>query len=170
MTPKLVLAHYQSHKKYWDERRPELRRLRAAYLCRYWNKAHTPDQILIETSRAYEFIEGYVASLFARSPAVVVKGDIRGNGDPEKVQTLINNYLSGIRQQIEDSTRLGLIYPCSFLKLVPNDHPDPFKRVTVSAVATPGSNRATARTRVNLCIAAHLPTPLCAKGSSSHEK
>lgn len=135
MTPKLVLAHYQSHKKYWDERRPELRRLRAAYLCRYWNKAHTPDQILIETSRAYEFIEGYVASLFARSPAVVVKGDIRGNGDPEKVQTLINNYLSGIRQQIEDSTRLGLIYPCSFLKLVPNDHPDPFKRVTVSAVA-----------------------------------
>ena len=133
--PKLVQEHYAAHKKYWDEMRPELRRLRAAYMCRYWDKAHTPDQILIETSRAYEFIEGYVASLFARSPAVVVKGDLRGKGNAAKVQALVNNYLGGIRNQLEDSTRLGLIYPCSFLKLVPNDHPYPFRRVTIAAVA-----------------------------------
>ena len=115
ISPKLVREHYAAHKKYWDEMRPELRRLRAAYMCRYWDKVHTPDQILIETSRAYEFIEGYVASLFARSPAVVVKGDLRGKGNASKVQALVNNYLSGIRNQLEDSTRLGLIYPCSFL-------------------------------------------------------
>tara|TARA_R110002012_G_scaffold21571_6_gene75162 strand:- start:2341 stop:4020 length:1680 start_codon:yes stop_codon:yes gene_type:complete len=135
ISPKIVESHYEDHKKYWTQRRPELRRLRAAYMCRYWDKLHTPDQILIETSRAYEFIEGYVASLFARSPAIVAKGDLRGKGDPAKVQALVNNYLGGIRNQLEDSTRLGLIYPCSFLKLVPNDHPDPFKRVTVAAVA-----------------------------------
>ena len=128
-------AIYEEHKRHWSDQRPELRRLRAAYMCRYWDKANSPEQILIETSRAYEFVEGYVASLFARSPAVVVKGDIRGNGSPDKVQTIVNTYLSGIRNQLEDATRLALIYPCAFMKLVPNEHPDPFKRITVSAVA-----------------------------------
>ena len=135
ITPKVVELYYADHKKYWDDLRSELRQLRAAYMCRYWDKSHTPNQILIETSRAYEFIEGYVASLFARSPAVVVKGDIRGDGDPEKVQAIVNEFLGHIRNQLEDATRLGLINPCSFLKLVPNDHPDPYKRVSVSAVA-----------------------------------
>ena len=130
-----VRAIYEEHKRHWSDQRPELRRLRAAYMCRYWDKANSPEQILIETSRAYEFVEGYVASLFARSPAVVVKGDIRGNGSPEKVQTIVNTYLAGIRNQLEDATRLALIYPCSFMKLVPNEHPDPFKRISVSAVA-----------------------------------
>jgi len=130
-----VRALYEEHKRHWNDKRPELRRLRAAYMCRYWDKANSPEQILIETSRAYEFIEGYVASLFARSPAVVVKGDIRGNGSPDKVQTIVNTYLSGIRNQLEDATRLALIYPCAFMKLVPNEHPDPFKRISVSAVA-----------------------------------
>ena len=130
-----VRAIYEEHKRHWSDRRPELRRLRAAYMCRYWDKANSPEQILIETSRAYEFVEGYVASLFARSPAVVVKGDIRGKGSPDKVQTIVNTYLSGIRNQLEDATRLALIYPCAFMKLVPNEHPDPFKRITVSAVA-----------------------------------
>ena len=65
----------------------------------------------------------------------MVKGDIRGNGSPEKVQTIVNTYLAGIRNQLEDATRLALIYTCSFMKLVPNAHPDPFKRISVSAVA-----------------------------------
>ena len=132
---KIARACYAAHEKYWVDRRPEMRRLRSAYLNRYWDKKESPDQVLIETSRAYEFIEGYVASLFARSPAVVIKGDIRGLGNPNKAKALANGFLSHIRQQLEDATRLALIYPASFLKLMPNENRDPFKRVTVAAVA-----------------------------------
>ena len=123
MKPITVQTYYDDHNKYWDHHRVELRQLRNAYMTRYWDKQSAPEQIVIETSRAYEFVEGYIASLFARSPSVVVKGDVRGQGDPQIVQTLCNNFLDNIRTQLEDASRLGLIYPASFLKLIPNDHP-----------------------------------------------
>ena len=130
-----VESYYRQHEKHWDEQRAELRQLRSAYMTRYWDKrTHAPQQVVIETSRAYEFVEGYIASLFARSPSVIVKGDVRGQGDPRIVQTLCNNFLDNIRTQLEDASRLALIYPCSFLKLIPNDHPDPFKRVSICAI------------------------------------
>ena len=136
MKPRTVQAYYSQHETYWDEKRVEMRQLRSAYMTRYWDKeANAPQQVVIETSRGYEFIEGYIASLFARSPSVVVKGDVRGKGDPKVVQALCNNFLDGIRAQMEDASRLGLIYPCSFLKLIPNRHPDPFKRVSVCSIA-----------------------------------
>tara|TARA_R100001594_G_scaffold6004_2_gene17669 strand:+ start:5329 stop:6999 length:1671 start_codon:yes stop_codon:yes gene_type:complete len=130
-----VEEYYRQHQKHWDEKRSELRELRSAYMTRYWDKrANAPQQVVIETSRAYEFVEGYIASLFARSPSVIVKGDVRGQGDPSIVQTLCNNFLDNIRTQLEDASRLALIYPCAFLKLIPNDHPDPFKRVSICAI------------------------------------
>ena len=135
MKPKEVREIYAAHNRYWDEHRPELRRLRSAYMCRYWAKQESPDQILIETSRAYEYVEGYVSSLFARSPAVIVQGDLRGDGDPETVQALANNYMTTIQTQLEDCTRLALIYPCAFMKMIPNEHKDPFRRVDVTAVS-----------------------------------
>jgi len=135
ISTKIARGCYEAHEKYWEELRPELRQLRAAYMTRYWSKNEHPDQVLIETSRAYEFVEGYVASLFARAPAVVMKGDLRGGGDSDKAKALANNFLVNIRQQLEDATRLALIYPCAFIKLMPNMNPDPFKRVTVAAVA-----------------------------------
>ncbi len=83
ITPKLARTIYESHNYYWDERRPEMRRLRNAYLMRYWQRSIAyDDSLLIETSRAYELIESYVASLFVRDPSVVVKPDLRGAGDP----------------------------------------------------------------------------------------
>tara|TARA_R110000787_G_scaffold52819_2_gene124199 strand:+ start:894 stop:2570 length:1677 start_codon:yes stop_codon:yes gene_type:complete len=136
MRARTVQAYYAQHESYWNDKRVEMRELRSAYMTRYWDKnTHAPQQIVVETSRAYEFIEGYIASLFARSPSVVVKGDVRGKGDPQIAQALCNNFLDTIRSQLEDASRLGLIYPCSFIKLIPNDHPDPFKRVSICSVA-----------------------------------
>ena len=58
ITPKIANQLYEDHKKYWDERRPSMRRLRNAYLMRYWQRNITLDNnLLIETSRAYELIE-----------------------------------------------------------------------------------------------------------------
>jgi hypothetical protein len=135
MKPRIVEMYYRNHSKYWDEARAELRQLRAAYMTRYWNKLEAPQQVVIETSRAYEFVEGYIASLFARSPSIVVQSDVRGEGNAQIVQTLCNNFLDNIRTQLEDASRLALIYPNAYLKLIPNDHPDPFQRVTICAVA-----------------------------------
>lgn len=135
MKAKIAEALYRRHEAYWDDQKAELRKLRAAYMTRYWDKNYSPDQVLIETTRAYEYIEGYIASLYARNPSVVVKGDVRGRGDSQKVQALSNAFLDKIRTQIEDVSRLALIYPCAFLKLYATQHPDPFKRVGVSAVA-----------------------------------
>ena len=135
MKPRIVEMYYRNHSKYWDEARSELRQLRAAYMTRYWNKLEAPQQVVIETSRAYEFVEGYIASLFARSPSVVVQSDVRGEGNAQIVQTLCNNFMDNIRTQLEDASRLALIYPNAYLKLIPNDHPDPFQRVTICAVA-----------------------------------
>ena len=126
---------YKSHTAYWDERRSEMRRLRNAYANRYWDKDHDPAQVLIEVPRAYEYVEGFLASLFARNPAIVAKADIRGRGIPSKVQSLANEFLKVTRTQIEDACRLAIIYPNSFIKLSPTDSEDPFKRVTVSCIA-----------------------------------
>jgi hypothetical protein len=135
MKAKIAEALFRRHEAYWDEQKSELRKLRAAYMTRFWDKDYSPDQVLIETTRAYEYVEGYIASLYSRNPSVVVKGDVRGRGDSNKVQALSNAFLDKIRTQIEDVSRLALIYPCAFLKLYATQHPDPFKRVGVSAVA-----------------------------------
>lgn len=134
MKAKIADALFRQHESYWDGQKAELRKLRAAYMTRYWDKNYAPDQVLIETTRAYEYIEGYIASLYARNPSVIVKGDVRGRGDSIKVQALSNAFLDKIRTQVEDVSRLALIYPCAFLKLYATQHPDPFKRVGVSAV------------------------------------
>jgi hypothetical protein len=73
---------YEAHERYWTDLRPEMRRLRNAYLMRYWKRNPAYDEaLLIETSRAYELVESYIASLFVRDPSVVVAPDLRGHGD-----------------------------------------------------------------------------------------
>ena len=102
MKPKVVEALFRRHEMYWDDQKAELRKLRSAYMTRYWDKTYASDQVLIETTRAYEYIEGYIASLYSRNPAVVTKGDVRGKGDSNKVQALSNAFLDKIRTQMED--------------------------------------------------------------------
>jgi hypothetical protein len=127
---------YDKHERYWEDRRPELRRLRNAYQMRYWMRTNYDQrgEMLVETSRAYELVESYVASLFMRDPAVVVRGDLRGRGDQDKAQALANDWLTHVRRQMEDALRLAIIYPWAALKVAPRSHPDPLQRVTVAAL------------------------------------
>jgi len=101
----------------------------------FWAKEDQDQQITVETSRGYELIESYVASLFTRDPAVIVSPDLRGRGDAEVTQAVCNDFLSRSRDAIEQATRLGLIYPASFLKMAPIPGPDPLQRVDTEAVA-----------------------------------
>ena len=83
--PKTISRIVSEHDNYWDDLRPLMRRLKNAYETKYWDRSNTIEgQIIIEAPRGYEYIEGYIASLFARNPAVVVKGDLRGRGNAKK--------------------------------------------------------------------------------------
>lgn len=135
ITPEMARRIYENHEMYWRDRRPEMRRLRNAYLMRYWQRNVSYDaNLLIETSRAYELIESFVASLFVRNPSVVVKPDIRGNGDPELTQEVVNTWLIDARREIEDAMRQALIYPWAAIKLCPNDTKDVLRRVELTSV------------------------------------
>lgn len=129
-----------SHDAHWDELRPELRRNMLAYEQRYWNKqAQGPldkGLLLIETSRMYEFVEGYQASLFSKEPAVVVKADIRGRGRADVVQAANNEFLARMRTTMEDASRLANLYPFSAIKLAVVQNEDPYQRIV--GVAVPG--------------------------------
>lgn len=132
MTPKAARAIFERHREYWDERRPEMRRLRNAYTMRYWQRNLAYDgSLLIETSRAYELIESFIASLFVRDPSVIVKPDVRGAGDPSLTEATANEWLTQTRTEIEDALRLSLIYPWAAMKLCPTDAEDPLRRVQI---------------------------------------
>ena len=135
ITPSVARKIYEDHERYWNDRRPEMRRLRNAYLMRYWQRNISYDaNLLIETSRAYELIESFVASLFVRDPAVVVKPDLRGAGDPRLTEEVANNWLLHTRREIEDALRLSLIYPWAAMKLSATTAKDVLRRVDITPV------------------------------------
>ena len=84
LSPKEFASIFDRHEAYWDDRRAEMRRMRHAYLMRFWDRddMQAPEDLLVETARAYELVESFVASLFVRDPSVVIKPDIHGHGDP----------------------------------------------------------------------------------------
>ena len=135
MKPSEVASIYRDHCAYWKDKRPECRRLRNLYQMRYWAKNEESSQITVESSRGYEVIEGYVASLFTRDPAVTVGPDLRGRGDADVTQAVSNDFLRRARSSIEQGTRIGLVFDCAFLKLHPAPGPDPLQRVEVEAVS-----------------------------------
>lgn len=135
LTAKKVEAIFADHTAYWQKLQPEMRMLRAMYMQRYWdNKTVSDETLRIETSRAYELIESYVASLYTRDPSVLVTPDMRGRGNPEVARAVANDLLQRVREQLEDATRLALIYPCSFIKLFPTENPDPLRRIGIAAI------------------------------------
>jgi hypothetical protein len=136
MTPKQFAAIFDRHEEYWDDRRPEMRRLRHAYLMRFWKRTGDYEEtLLVETARAYELVESYVASLFVRDPSVVVKADLHGQGEPEVAEQVVNRWLRRSRGAIEDGLRLALIYPFAALKLSVGRAKNPLNRIDIAAVS-----------------------------------
>ena len=137
LTPEQVADFYSTHCAYWEGKRDQLRELRRLYMTRFWEPESFPsmDGILrTEVPKAYAVVESYLGSLYAKNPSVFVQEDVRGRGNPEVAEATANQYLLSVREQIEDGTRLALIYPCAFLKLAPVESVDPLKRVSCSAL------------------------------------
>ena len=125
------------HDAYWSHRRGRLREMRRLYLTRFWenDSGVINDGVLrTEVPKAYAVVESYLGSLYAKNPSVRVEPDLRDRGNPEVAEATANQYLLTIREQLEDATRLALIYPCSFVKLAPEVNVDPLKRISCSAL------------------------------------
>lgn len=136
LKPSEIREIVDSHDAYWDDKRPHLRKLRDAYLTKFWKEDTIDSNYVLRTevSRGYAVVESYLGSLYSKNPSVEVQPDIRARGNPEVAEAVSNLYLQQARPQIEDATRLALIYPCSYVKLAPVDNVDPLKRVSVTAI------------------------------------
>ena len=133
--PKQVRRICELHDNYWEKHVHQLFQYKSAYETEFWENQYKDDgdQIQVQTSDAYGYIESYISSLFSRNPGVIVKGGVRGRGNARAAQHLSNDFLILHRQEIEDASRLALIYPMSFMKLSPREHKDIYRRVSMMA-------------------------------------
>ena len=115
---RIVLTDHKSH---WEAQMGELKRYKNAYENRFWEGESTSDQMIrVETADCFSYVEGFIAALFSKAPAVVVGADAaNAAGDPDLAQAAVNRFLFSQREQLEIASRLALIYPNSFLKLSP---------------------------------------------------
>jgi len=135
LQPKDIQTIVDAHDDYWDGRRADLRTMKRLYMTRFWQDNGVADNVLrTEVPKAYAVVESYLGSLYAKNPAVRVEPDLRDRGTPEVAQATANQFLLAIRNQLEDATRLALIYPCAYLKLAPVESVDPLKRVSCAAL------------------------------------
>ena len=137
LEPSDIQTIVTQHDAYWDQRRDRLQEYRRLYMTRFWT-ADRYDRMdgvqRTEVPKAYAVVESYLGSLYAKNPAVRVEPDLRDRGNPEVAQATANQYLLTIREQLEDATRLALIYPAAFVKLAPVENVDPLKRVSCAAL------------------------------------
>jgi len=75
------------------------------------------DQIIIEPAVAHSVIEGFMSNLYPKAPAIICGGDLKGKGNPEIVQAVVNRFLFDQSDIIERTMSGALIYPFSFWKL-----------------------------------------------------
>lgn len=131
----LIKQALGDHKDYWQSRQADMRRLRSAYLTRFFEDGDGDDSsIRVETSDAYTFIESYIASLFEKSPAVEADSMKADADNVQLARQCVNNWIARNRKALENGSRLSLIYPMAFFKLAPRESDDPLQRVSIRAL------------------------------------
>ncbi len=136
LTPQEISQIHDEHSAYWDHSRDHLRECREMYMTEMFRRdtPYMDTALRTQVPKAFAVVESYLASLYAKNPSTFLTPDIRGRGNPEVAQATANLFLKTVREQLEDVTRLALIYPCAFLKMAPVESVDPLKRVSCSAL------------------------------------
>lgn len=130
----LVRLVFDEHQSYWDLQVQELKKYKDAYSGKFWRgEAFDDGMIRVETSDAYAYIEGYIASLFSKAPAVEIGADEAVAGDPALAKAVANRFLHSQRTHFEDGSRMALIFNNSFFKLSPRDSDNILDAVAVKA-------------------------------------
>ena len=133
-----IRAVLSSHENLWNERVADMRRYKAAYTTEFYKEREVFDthgQIRVETSDAYAYIEGFIASLFSKAPAIEIGADVQGKGNMKLVKEICNRFLYDQKTQLELASRLALIYPNSFIKLYPKQSDSILDSVGMKAVS-----------------------------------
>lgn len=127
---------YSEHRDYWQDKAGELKRYKDAYETKFWeSEAYDQTMIRVETSDAFAYIEGFIASLFTKTPSVIIGADIAATGgDPKLAQAASNRFLYTQREQLEIASRLALIYEYAGLKLCPEDSDEMLDKVSIEAI------------------------------------
>lgn len=116
----LAYLCYQ-HQEYWSQQRERMRAYTKAYLGEMFSNDadffKVNNYVTVETSDAFAYIEGMVASIYAKAPAVSVGPDAKGDGDAEVVEAVVNRFLYDRIEEFEKGLRYAFIYPFSFFKL-----------------------------------------------------
>lgn len=136
-TVKMLRLLHSEHKEFWQGKTAEMRKYREVYQTKFWRAmSYDPQMIRVETPDGFVFIESYIASLFSRAPAVVVGKDVAANvGNPEAAQAVANRWLFEKREQIENASRLALIYDYSALKVIPKASDDVLERADIVSLS-----------------------------------
>mgnify|MGYP001578518750 CR=1 FL=1 len=118
--PQLIKSILAAHSKYWEEAKPSMERYRDVYNIEFYQgKEKLRDDLSIQVPDANSFVEGYIASLFSKAPAVRVGGDVKASeGNEEVAESIINRFLLNQQEVITNTARLALIYPMAFIKIV----------------------------------------------------
>jgi len=111
-----------SHSRdYWDKQRLRMAAYTEAYKSNMFGGNDDPYKnsnfISVETADAYAYIEGFIASLYSKAPAVSVGADAQNKGDPEVAEAVVNRFLFDKIDIVEQALRYSLLYPYSFFKL-----------------------------------------------------
>lgn len=134
-TCNLVRTIYTNHKNYWKNQTSLMRKLKHTYETRQFEDiTFDPTNIRVEVADGYAFIEGYIASLFSKFPAVEVGSDSVRKGNSKVAKALANRWLYDQRQVLENASRMSLIYPNAFFKLAYKKSSIIFDRVSVRPV------------------------------------
>jgi hypothetical protein len=125
---------FDEHCSYWEEQVSELKKYKDAYANKFWRNEELDDTMIrVETSDAYAYIEGYIASLFSKAPAIEVGTDEAVPGDPKLAKAVANRFLYNQREHFEDGSRMALIFNNSFFKLSPRESDNILDKVGVKA-------------------------------------
>ena len=125
-----------NHSAYWETRNSEMKAYSDVYRGQMFGQKHAKrgDYITIETSDAYAWIESTIASLFPKSPAVVVGPDAKKRGDASVAEAVINQFLFRISSEIEAAMRYARVVPCAFYKLGLEERESALDSVSIKAV------------------------------------
>ena len=136
MKPEEVHQMLTHHVAYWDYMRHDMLKYKALYESKFWDdRQDDPTAITIQTQDCFAYVESYIGSLYARNPAIILKKGLRGTGNVDKAAAVANEFLSHARQQIEDASRMAIIYPNAWFKLVPQKTDDVYDKLLPMALA-----------------------------------
>ena len=131
----LIQTIFTSHKDYWKSQSALMRKLKNCYATEMFKDiSFDPTNIRVEVAEGFAFVEGYIASLFSKMPAVEVGKDSIRKGNEKVVKTLTNRWLYNQRQVLENASRIAIIYPNSFFKLAHKPSSVVFDRISVRPV------------------------------------